>query len=162
MSTPVVETSNLSAPAADAGPATAAAATSLPPPPSSGLFVATGRRKSAVARVRVTPGQGKISINGRELNDYFKVVSERDAVTSPLSATKTTGMVNINVSVAGGGRHGQADAVRLGVSRALVKAEKRYEPALRDLGFLTRDSREVERKKYGRRGARRRFQFSKR
>lgn len=157
MSTPVAETSNVTAPAAD----TAAAAT-LPPPPSSGLFVATGRRKSAVARVRVMPGQGKISINGRELNDYFKVVSERDAVTAPLAATKTTGMININVSVAGGGRHGQADAVRLGVSRALVKAEKRYEAALRDLGFLTRDSREVERKKYGRRGARRRFQFSKR
>ncbi len=157
MSTPATDMPTMTAPAAEP-----AAAATLPPPPSSGLFIATGRRKSAVARVRVTPGQGKILINGRELNDYFKVVSERDAVTSPLSATKTTGMININVSVAGGGRHGQADAVRLGVSRALVKAEKRYEPALRDLGFLTRDSREVERKKYGRRGARRRFQFSKR
>lgn len=157
MSMPVAESPNMSVSAAEP-----AAAASLPPPPSSGLFVATGRRKSAVARVRVAPGQGKISINGRELDDYFKVVSERDAVISPLTATKTTGMLNINVSVAGGGRHGQADAIRLGVSRALVKAEKRYEPALRDLGFLTRDSREVERKKYGRSGARRRFQFSKR
>ncbi|MBI5866347.1 MAG: 30S ribosomal protein S9 [Planctomycetes bacterium] len=147
--------SGAAAPAAEVG-------SSLPPPPSSGTFVSTGRRKSSVARVRLTPGNGSISINGRELNDYFKVITERDAVTAPLSATKTTGMVNLAITVMGGGRHGQADAVRLGVSRALVKAEKRYEPPLRDRGYLTRDSREVERKKYGRRKARRRFQFSKR
>jgi small subunit ribosomal protein S9 len=108
------------------------------------------------------PGSGKISINGRELDDFFKVVSERNAVVAPLNATKTNGLVDIAAQVAGGGRHGQADAIRLGVSRALMKAEKRYEAPLRDRGYLTRDSREVERKKYGRAGARRRFQFSKR
>jgi small subunit ribosomal protein S9 len=152
------DTPHIPAPA----PAPATESASLPPPPSSGMFIATGRRKTSVARVRLSPGSGKIAINGRELNDYFKVVSERNAVISPMAATKTTGQVDLSVQVAGGGRHGQADAIRLGVARALMKAEKRYEAPLRDKGYLTRDSREVERKKYGRAGARRRFQFSKR
>lgn len=152
------DTPHIPAPA----PAPTTDSSNLPPPPSSGVFVATGRRKTSVARVRLSPGSGKIAINGRGLDDYFKVVSERNAVTSPMSVTKTTGQVDLSVQVAGGGRHGQADAIRLGVARALMKAEKRYEAPLRDKGYLTRDSREVERKKYGRAGARRRFQFSKR
>ena len=156
-----VVTTDVQTPAPPPAPVTESAA-SLPPPPNSGTFVATGRRKTAVARVRLSPGSGKISINGRELDDFFKVVSERNAVVAPLNATKTNGLVDIAAQVAGGGRHGQADAIRLGVSRALMKAEKRYEAPLRDRGYLTRDSREVERKKYGRAGARRRFQFSKR
>lgn len=139
-----------------------AAGMELPPPPKSGIFWGTGRRKSAVARVRLTPGDGKLLINGRELDAYFHEPEERSAVTDPLTTTNTTKHFNVHVSVSGGGHAGQAGAVKLGVARALLKADQRYESALRGKGYLTRDSREVERKKYGRRKARRRFQFSKR
>lgn len=134
----------------------------LPPPPTSGIYLGTGRRKSAVARVRLSPGSGAISINGRPAERYFTEIQERAAVTDPLAVTNTIGRFDVTVNVSGGGHSGQAGAIRLGVARALVRADKRYEPVLRDRGFLTRDSRIVERKKYGRRKARRRFQFSKR
>jgi small subunit ribosomal protein S9 len=133
-----------------------------PPPPSEGLFRGTGRRKSAVARVRLIPGDGAIKINKRAVDDYFTEPQEQAAVSEPLIATNTAGHWNVFVRVRGGGHSGQAGAIRLGVARALVKADSRYEPALRQAGYLTRDSRRVERKKYGQRKARRRFQFSKR
>jgi small subunit ribosomal protein S9 len=149
---------------ASAGVATPAEQTgaALPPPPSAGLFWGTGRRKTAVARVRLTPGEGKISINGREVDAYFREPQERNAVRDALLATNTIKHFNVWASVSGGGHSGQAGAVLLGVARALLRADQRYEAVLRERGFLTRDSREVERKKYGRRKARRRFQFSKR
>ncbi len=127
-----------------------------------GVLWGTGRRKSAVARVRLIPGDGKITVNKRELDKYFTEVVDRMAVTAPLSATDSLNKWNVLANVAGGGHSGQAGAIRLGVARALLKALPQAESTLRDSGYLTRDSREVERKKYGRRKARRRFQFSKR
>ena len=134
----------------------------VPPPPTSGLYWGTGRRKSAVARVRLVPGAGKILINKREVEDYFTQPQERLAVRESLLATKTEKAFDVFVNVSGGGHAGQAGAVRLGIARALVKANAGYEPALREKNYLTRDARVVERKKYGQRKARRRFQFSKR
>ncbi|MFQ5806415.1 MAG: 30S ribosomal protein S9 [Phycisphaerae bacterium] len=134
----------------------------MPPPPASGVFWGTGRRKSAVARVRLIPGEGKILINKRAVDDYFSEPQERLAVRESLIATHTDSFFDVFVNVRGGGHSGQAGAIRLGVARALVKANNRYEPLLRDKGYLTRDARVVERKKYGQRKARRRFQFSKR
>ncbi|RMF76004.1 MAG: 30S ribosomal protein S9 [Planctomycetota bacterium] len=133
-----------------------------PQAPTSGVYLGTGRRKSAIARVRIMPGDGKILINGRELPNYFPNIDEQLAVTAPLIATKTEKNFEVRVNVHGGGHRGQSDAIRLGVARALVQADSGFEPTLRDKGYLTRDSRVVERKKYGRRKARRRFQFSKR
>lgn len=142
-------------------PATEQAA-AVPPPPSQGVFLGTGRRKSAIARVRLVPGEGKIVINERPLEKYFFEPQEHLAVHEPLKAVNATRHFDVHILVTGGGHSGQAGAVRLGVARALVAADKRFEPMLRDRGYLTRDAREVERKKYGRRKARRRFQFSKR
>ena len=122
----------------------------------------TGRRKSATARVRLMPGDGKILINKREVNNYFAEQKDRQSVLSPLVATDTLTSYNIGVNVKGGGTTGQADAVKLGIARALRKADPSLEQALRDSKFLTRDPRMVERKKYGQKGARKRFQFSKR
>lgn len=140
----------------------AAVESALPPAPSSGLFLGTGRRKTAVARVRVTAGSGKITVNGRPFDQYFTLEQTRGVVLDALNVTKTTKQLDVTASISGGGTHGQADAARLGIARALVKADARFEPVLRENRFLTRDSRKVERKKYGRAGARRRFQFSKR
>ena len=125
-------------------------------------FWGTGRRKSAVARVRIRSGAGTFLVNGRECEEYF--VRERDqaSIRAPLTATKTFGKYDIFANVRGGGPSGQAGAVLLGIARALCKAEEEMEDILREGGFLTRDSRMVERKKYGRRGARRGCQFSKR
>ena len=122
----------------------------------------TGRRKSAVARVRVAPGTGKIEVNGRTLNDYFTFERDRKAIFGPLEVTSTGGKMDIWVNTSGGGSTGQSGAIVLGLGRALAKYDKALEPPLRGAGFLTRDSRMKERKKYGQRGARRRFQFSKR
>jgi small subunit ribosomal protein S9 len=133
-----------------------------PVPPASGVFWGTGRRKSAVARVRLIPGEGSVQINKRTVEAYFTEPQERLAVREPLMATKTEGAFKVFVNVRGGGHSGQAGAIRLGIARALVRANERYEPALREHGYLTRDARVVERKKYGQRKARRRFQFSKR
>ena len=126
------------------------------------FHLGTGRRKTAVARVRMTRGSGQILVNTRELNTYFPTDRTRDRVMSPLKATHTLGKFDISVNVTGGGLTAQADAVMLGVARALRQAVEDSEPVLRHGGFLTRDSRKVERKKYGRRGARRGFQWAKR
>jgi len=121
-----------------------------------------GRRKSAVARVRIAPGGGKIEVNGRTLNDYFTNERDRKAIFGPLEVTNTGGKMDILVNAGGGGPSGQAGAIVMGLGRALAKYDQGLEVALRNSGFLTRDSRMKERKKYGQRGARRRFQFSKR
>src|SRR3954463_4873772 len=121
-----------------------------------------GRRKTAVARVRVAPGTGKIEINGRELNDYFTAERDRKSIFGPLEVTNTGGKMDVLVSTDGGGPTGQTGAIVMGLGRALAKYDNSLEVPLRNAGFLTRDSRMKERKKYGQRGARRRFQFSKR
>ena len=124
---------------------------------------ALGRRKSAVARVYAVPGKGNIVVNGREMADYFKEASLQYIVNQPLEVTGTAGQFDIKVTLVGGGTKGQAEAVRLGIARVLCEIDKEaYRPALKAAGFLTRDPREVERKKPGQPGARRRFQFSKR
>ena len=121
-----------------------------------------GRRKSAVARVRVAPGAGKIEINGRTLNEYFTSERDRKSIFGPLEVTSTGGKMDVLVTAAGGGPTGQTGAIVMGLGRALAKYDHGLEQPLRAAGFLTRDSRMKERKKYGQRGARRRFQFSKR
>lgn len=121
-----------------------------------------GRRKSAVARVRIAPGSGKIEINGRTLNDYFTNERDRKAIFGPLEVTNTGGKMDVLVNATGGGQTGQAGAIVMGLGRALAKYDTNMETPLRGGKFLTRDSRMKERKKYGQRGARRRFQFSKR
>ncbi len=124
---------------------------------------ALGRRKSAIARVYVAPGKGNITINGRDLNDYFTQDTLRYIVNQPFEVTGTTGQFDVKVNLVGGGIKGQAEALRLGISRALCEIDKEaYRPSLKEAGFLTRDSRVVERKKPGQPGARKRFQFSKR
>ena len=124
---------------------------------------ALGRRKSAVARVYVAPGSGNIVINDRPMEEYFKEGTLQYIVNQPLEVTGTTGQFDIKVTLVGGGTKGQAEAVRLGIARALCEVDKEaYRATLKAAGFLTRDAREVERKKPGQPGARRRFQFSKR
>jgi len=136
-------------------PATAA-------PAKASFIWGVGRRKTAVARVRIAPGSGKIEVNGRTLNDYFTNERDRKAIFGPLEVTNTGGKMDIYVNATGGGPTGQAGAIVLGLGRALAKYDQSLEVALRGGSFLTRDSRMKERKKYGQRGARRRFQFSKR
>ena len=121
-----------------------------------------GRRKSAVARVRIAPGTGKITVNERQLNDYFSFERDRKAIFGPLEVTNTGGKMDIFVNATGGGPSGQTGAIIMGLSRALAKYDQTLEAPLRGANFMTRDSRMKERKKYGQRGARRRFQFSKR
>ena len=121
-----------------------------------------GRRKTAVARVRIAGGEGNVLINKRPVQEYFTEEEDRKSVYAPLEATETRDRFNVWANVQGGGLSGQAGAVLLGIARALVKAEPELESTLRAGGYLTRDARMVERKKYGQRGARRRFQFSKR
>ena len=122
----------------------------------------TGRRKRAVARVRIRPGDGKFIINKREMKKYFLLEKDRQAVTTPLDVTDMRKSFDVIVNVRGGGITGQAGAVVLGLARALVKSSDEFQPKLRETNLLRRDPRKVERKKYGQRGARRRFQFSKR
>jgi small subunit ribosomal protein S9 len=122
----------------------------------------TGRRKTAVARVRLLPGSGKFLVNDREVDVYFTEEKDRQSARSPLVATKQMTTYDIFVRVEGGGPTGQADAVKLGIARALKKADLSLDQALRAGGFMTRDPRMKERKKYGQKGARKRFQFSKR
>ncbi len=123
---------------------------------------ATGKRKDAVARVWIKPGPGKIVINGREAEKYFARPVLRMLINQPFAVTDRQGQYDVTCTVSGGGLSGQAGAVRHGISRALTFYEPALRPALKKEGFLTRDSRTVERKKYGRRKARRSFQFSKR
>lgn len=122
----------------------------------------TGRRKKSVARVRITPGEGRIVVNRRDWREYFPTKGAQVAICQPLKATGTESTYDVFVNVIGGGQQGQADAVRHGLARALVSIDPTFEPTLRESGYLTRDARMKERKKYGQRGARARFQFSKR
>jgi len=126
------------------------------------LFAGTGRRKRAVARVRVTLGQGVVTINGKPLDDYFARASLQQIVRQPLDVTQTSGRFDVDVKTIGGGIAGQAGAVRHGIARALVDMDEALREPLRKNGLLTRDPREKESKKYGRKRARKRFQFSKR
>ncbi len=121
-----------------------------------------GRRKRAVARVLLKPGSGKWTVNGRELNDYFPRPTHQIRIAEPLKVTASEGIYDITIRVAGGGLTGQADSVRLGVARALLELDGEHRAKLREFGLLTRDARQVERKKPGRPKARKRFQFSKR
>ena len=130
--------------------------------PKNGFWWGTGRRKSSVARVRIKPGKGKFVINKKELNDYFPREQDRQAIKSPLATVESEKSFDIFVNVKGGGTTGQSGATRMGIARALMNYDDNFSQALRDGGHLTRDASMVERKKPGQRGARRRFQFSKR
>jgi small subunit ribosomal protein S9 len=123
---------------------------------------ATGRRKESVARVWLSPGEGTFTVNGRAFEDYFPAPTRRMVIQQPLALVERLGGVDVKATVKGGGVSGQAGAVLHAIARALVKMEEEYRPTLRKAGFLTRDAREVERKKYGQPGARKNFQFSKR
>ena len=125
-------------------------------------FLGTGRRKTAVARVRLATGSGKITVNGRAFENYFPLETLRSTVSQPLTVTGNTEKFDVRVNVSGGGPNGQAGAVRHGIARALIRADAALRGALKAEGLLTRDSRMRERKKYGQPGARKRFQFSKR
>ena len=125
-------------------------------------YTATGRRKTAVARVILRPGEGKMLVNRQALDVYFPSQALRAEVQQPLAATELAGKFDVLVNASGGGIHGQAGAARLGIARALVLFNPDLRPRLRQAGFLTRDPRAKERKKYGQKGARKRFQFSKR
>ena len=125
-------------------------------------FYGTGRRKKSIARVRLYPGTGTITINKRDIDDYFGLETLKLIVNQPFAVTETLGKFDIVCNVIGGGFSGQAGAIRHGVSRALLQADPAYRPALKKVGFLTRDPRMKERKKYGLKAARRAPQFSKR
>ncbi len=159
--TPLIDP-NIVAPKPVAPHAEPSAAGQAAKPDAGGFVWGTGRRKSSVARVRIKPGSGQLLINKRKVNDYFSQDKDRTAVRAPLKAVNALESFDVFVNVKGGGTTGQADAVKLGIARAL----KNYDPGmlniLRDTGYLTRDSRMVERKKPGKPGARRSFQFSKR
>jgi len=131
-------------------------------PDAAGWFWGTGRRKTAIARVRVKPGKGEFKVKSKDLDVFFAEERDRKNIMAVLEKTGTAGKLDIRASVLGGGFTGQAGAISLGLGRALLNYDAGLEPILRDNGFLTRDSRKVERKKYGQAGARRRFQFSKR
>ncbi len=123
---------------------------------------ATGKRKTSIARVYVTPGSGRISVNGREFEDYFPVLALRAIAVQPLALTGKRQAVDVEVNVSGGGPASQADSVKYGIAKALQIENPELRSTLKRAGFLTRDARVKERKKYGRPGARKRFQFSKR
>ncbi|MCG3185004.1 MAG: 30S ribosomal protein S9 [Planctomycetes bacterium] len=127
-----------------------------------GIIWGLGRRKTAVARVRIKSGTGQVFINKRPMSEYFPNQIERLAVGKPFAVTELKDKFDVHANVQGGGPHAQAEAVRLGISRALIKVNKELESKLKETDLLTRDSRMKERKKYGRKGARRGFQFSKR
>jgi len=124
--------------------------------------ITVGRRKESVARVRLAPGTGNITINGRSIDEYFGRETSKMILVEPLKLVDQMGKLDVFVRATGGGLSGQAGAIRHGISRALVELNGEYRPILKKAGFMTRDARAVERKKYGRPGARKRFQFSKR
>jgi small subunit ribosomal protein S9 len=126
------------------------------------VFTATGRRKTSVARVFLSPGKGKITINNRSLQEYFGRETARMIVMQPFDITQTAGNIDIDVNVTGGGNSGQAGAIRHGITRALMLYNAEFRSPLKKAGFVTRDPRAVERKKYGRHKARKRPQYSKR
>jgi small subunit ribosomal protein S9 len=125
-------------------------------------YLGTGRRKTAVARIFLRPGKGQIHVNGRSIEQYFDTDAARTTVRQPLLATETAERFDVLILSDGGGINGQAGAARLGIARALCEFNSELRPKLKQLGFLTRDPRKRERKKYGQKGARKRFQFSKR
>jgi small subunit ribosomal protein S9 len=125
-------------------------------------FYATGKRKNAIARTWIKPGNGEISINGRTLEDYFRVHTAKTIITQPLMLTNNQGKFDIKIKVIGGGIMGQAGAIRHGITKALIEYDDDLRSVLKKAGFVRRDPREKERKKYGQKGARARFQFSKR
>ena len=126
------------------------------------VLAATGRRKNAIARVRVRPGTGVVQVNKREINEYFKTDTFRSVVVQPFNVTKTMGKYDVQANVNGGGPSGQAGAIRLGISRVLASTDEAMKKVLRGYGFLTRDPRAKERKKYGQKRARKKFQYTKR
>ena len=155
------ETPQVVAPDAEA-PASAPAPKPSTTKPVNGWWWGLGRRKAAVARVRIRPGDGKLIVNKRDYENYFTEERDRKDIEGVLSKTRTIGHVDMHVNVNGGGYTGQAGAIILGLGRALLRYDPSLEPILRENGFLSRDPRRVERKKYGQPGARKRFQFSKR
>ncbi|BDG10596.1 30S ribosomal protein S9 [Anaeromyxobacter paludicola] len=126
------------------------------------LKLSTGRRKESIARVRLSPGTGNITINGRTMDEYFGRETSKMILVEPLKLVDQMGKLDVFVNACGGGLSGQAGAIRHGITRALMELNPEYRPVLKKAGFVTRDARAVERKKYGRPGARKRFQFSKR
>jgi small subunit ribosomal protein S9 len=126
------------------------------------LAQATGRRKTSVARVRLRDGSGQVTLNGRPLENYFPTMASRMRVMEPLQITQTQGRYDVEATLEGGGINGQVDALRLGISRALIAVDEELRPTLKKAGLLTRDARVVERKKYGLRKARRAPQYTKR
>jgi small subunit ribosomal protein S9 len=125
-------------------------------------YYGTGKRKSSTARVRLLPGEGQVKVNKRNLSDYFKDEIQRTVIRYPLAVTDTLGKFDVRALVDGGGTSGQAGAIRLGIANALLQFNSELRPKLKKAGLLRRDSRIKERKKYGQKGARKRFQFSKR
>src|SRR5688572_26002233 len=134
----------------------------MPETARSNIYYATGRRKRAVARVWMIPGSGKIVINQRDVDNYFGRATSKMVLRQPLELTDTKGKFDFRINVCGGGLSGQADAIKHGITRVLMKMDSSLRPPLKHAGFVTRDPRIKERKKYGQRGARARFQFSKR
>lgn len=126
------------------------------------IYYATGRRKTAIARTWVKPGNGNVTINDRPLEDYFKLESAKTEMLQPFVITNTSGKYDVRVRVLGGGVNGQSGAIRLGITKALMQIDPDFRQPLKRAGFVKRDPRAKERKKYGQRGARARFQFSKR
>lgn len=126
------------------------------------IYYATGKRKNAIARTWIKPGNGEISINGRTMEDYFRVYTAKTIITQPLMLTNNREKFDIKIKVLGGGIMGQAGAIRHGITRALIEYDGELRSVLKKAGFVRRDPREKERKKYGQKGARARFQFSKR
>ena len=125
-------------------------------------FYATGRRKTSIARIWMKPGQGKIQVNDQDLNSYFKLETAKMMIFQPLELTGTLGQFDISVNVQGGGIKGQAGAIRHGITRGLLAVKDEFRESLKKAGLITRDPRKKERKKYGQKGARKRFQYSKR
>jgi small subunit ribosomal protein S9 len=125
-------------------------------------YYATGKRKNAIARTWIAPGNGEITINGRTIEDYFRVYTAKTIISQPLVLTNNQDKFDIKVKVIGGGIMGQAGAIRHGITKALIEFDAELRPTLKKAGFVRRDPREKERKKYGQKGARARFQFSKR
>lgn len=126
------------------------------------FFYATGRRKTSSARIFLKPGKGQLQINGKAADDYLKRLQSKMVIVQPLDLVNLTDKVDVRITVSGGGEAGQSGAIRMGIARALTALDPNLRPALKKAGFLTRDAREVERKKYGLHGARRRPQYSKR
>ncbi|MFN7453207.1 MAG: 30S ribosomal protein S9 [Pseudobdellovibrionaceae bacterium] len=126
------------------------------------VFYATGRRKTSAARVFLKPGKGNLTINGLKADDYLKRMQSKMVILQPFDTVNQLGKFDVDITVAGGGENGQTGAIRLGIARALTAFSAEFRPLLKKAGFLTRDQRAVERKKYGLRGARRRGQYSKR